>query len=85
MPTMTIEYATEAERVDLERVLAYVAEMRRVGATAAPGTVLSACESYALGAGRAVLRENLAAAVQGRADAEKKSRGRGRRGVGPGS
>jgi hypothetical protein len=54
--------------------------MRQLGATAAPGTVLDACETFALNAGRQLLRDNLAATAQARADAEKKSRGRGRKG-----
>ena len=82
MPTLTIEYATDAERLDLERAIAYLAEMRRVGATAPHGTVMAACEQLALGAGRQLLRDNLAAAVQARADAQKKSPGRGRKGGG---
>jgi hypothetical protein len=71
MPTLTIEYTTEAERIELERAVAYVQEMRRLGATAAHGTVLDTCETFALEAGRRLLRDNLAAAVQARADAEK--------------
>ena len=73
MPTLTIEYTTEAERIELERAIAYVLEMRRLGATAAHGTVLDVCETFALGAGRELLRDNLAATAQVRADAEKKS------------
>ena len=79
MPTITIEYATEAERLELEQVVAYLAEMRRVGATAPHGTVLAACEQLALGAGRELLCDTLASAVQARADTEKKGPGRGRR------
>jgi hypothetical protein len=74
MPTLTIEYTTDAERIELERAIAYVQEMRRLGATAAPGTVLDACETFALDTGRQLLRDNLAATVQARADAEKNSR-----------
>ena len=43
MPTLTIEYTTEAERIELERAVAYVQEMRRSGASAEHGTVLDAC------------------------------------------
>ena len=75
MPTLTIEYTTEAERLQYERVIAYVQEMARVGATAAHGTVMDRCELFALDAGRKLLRDHLAAAVQARADAEKKSPG----------
>jgi hypothetical protein len=73
MPTLTIEYTTETERIELERAIAYVQEMRRLGATAAHGAVLDACETFALDTGRQLLRDNLAATVQARADAEKKS------------
>ena len=84
MPTLTIEYTTEAERIELERAIAYVQEMRRLGATAAHGTVLDACETFALDTGRQLLRDNLAAAVQARADAEKKSPAGGPKGANPG-
>lgn len=79
MPTLTIEYATDAERLQYERLIAYAQEMNRLGATAAPGTVLDTCELFALEHGRKLLRDNLAAAVQARADAEKKSPVRGRK------
>lgn len=73
MPTLTIEYTTEAERLQLERMIAYVQEMNRLGATAEQGTVIDTCERFALDRGRALLCENLEAAIQARADAEKKS------------
>ena len=73
MPKLTIEYTTAAERIELERAIAYVQEMRQLGATAAHGTVLDTCEAFALDTGRRLLRDNLAATVQARADAEKKS------------
>ncbi len=79
MPTLTIEYTTEAERLQYERMIAYVQEMNRLGATAAAGTVMDSCEVFALERGRQLLRDNLAAAVQARADAEKKSPGPVRR------
>ncbi|CAN5182603.1 hypothetical protein BH11PLA2_BH11PLA2_07680 [soil metagenome] len=71
MPTLTIESTTESERLQLERMVAYVREMNALGMTAAPGTVLDACESFALDRGRRLIRDQLAAAVQGRGDAEK--------------
>jgi hypothetical protein len=76
MPTLTIHYSTEAERLEIERAVAYVAEMRRVAGSAAHGTVLDACESLALDAGRKLLLDNLNAALQSRADrdAQKKSK-----------
>lgn len=80
MPTLTIEYATDAERLELERAIAYFAEMRSVASTAASGTVLAACESHALTAGRKLLRENLQASVQSHIDAQKKRREPARKG-----
>jgi hypothetical protein len=77
MPTLTIEYATEAERLQYERVIAYVQEMNRLGATAEPGTVLDTCERFALDHGRPLLRDHL----QGRADAPKKCPGTAPRGT----
>jgi hypothetical protein len=76
MPTLTIEYATEAERLLLEQAIAFCAQMRHVAATAPDGTVLAACEQLALADGRRLLRDSLATAVQARADrgdAQKKS------------
>ncbi len=83
MPTLTIEYATEAERLRYESAFAYVQEMARLGATAAHGTVIDACETFALGAGRELLRANLQATVQARADAEKKRPATARKGGAP--
>ena len=85
MPTLTIEYSTEAERLQYERMIAYVQEMSHLGRTAAHGTVMNTCELYALDRGRAVIRDQLAATVQARADAEKKSPARGRRAASRGS
>lgn len=79
--TLTLEYDTDAERLQYERMVAYVQEMKRLGATAPPGTVLDACERFACEDGRRWLRDNLAATVQARADAEKKCPGTGRRGA----
>ena len=73
MPTLTIEYTTEAERLQYDRLIAYVQELTRLGASAAPGTVLETCERFALDQGRPLLRTSLEAALQARADAEKKS------------
>ena len=86
MPTLTIEYQTEAERLILEQALAFFAQMRHVGATAPGGTVLAACERVALDSGRKLVRDTLASAVQSRADATdapKKSRARGSKGNAP--
>lgn len=69
MPTLTIAYTTEAERIALEQAIAFCTQLRHVAATAPDGTVLAACEQVALDAGRQLLRDTLAAAVQARADA----------------
>jgi hypothetical protein len=76
MPTLTIEYATDAERLALEQAIAFFTQMQHVAATAPAGTVLAACEQVALVDGRKLLRDSLASAVQARADtstAQKKS------------
>jgi hypothetical protein len=66
MPTMTIEYQDDAERLALEQCLAYFAELRQTALTAPDGTVLAACERVVLGDGRALLRSTLSAAVASR-------------------
>lgn len=66
MPTLTIEYQDDAERLALEQVIAYFAQLRQTALTAPNGTVLAACEQVALRDGRALLRSTLAAAVQSR-------------------
>jgi hypothetical protein len=68
MPTLSIEYATEAERLALEQAIAFLAQMRRVAASAPDGSVLAACEQVALADGRRLLKGALARAVQSRAD-----------------
>ena len=86
MPTLTIEYRTEAERLILEQALAFFAQMRQVAATAPFGTVLAACEQVALDSGRRLVRDTLACAVQDRADttdAPKKRLAPGSRGDAP--
>jgi hypothetical protein len=66
MPTLTIEYRDDAERLLLEQALAYVAQLRQVAQDAPDGTVLAACEQLALRDGRALLRSTLAAALEDR-------------------
>ena len=83
MPTLTVEYQTEAERLLLEQALAFFTQMRQVAAGAPDGAVLAACEQLALADGRRLVRDALGAAVQQRADAadaQKKSPARGPRG-----
>lgn len=73
MPTLTIEYRDDSERLALEQAIAYVARLRAVAQDAPDGTVLDACEKLALADGRALLRSTLAAALEGRiASAEQK-------------
>ena len=76
MPTLTIEYKSDAERLALEQAIAFFTQMRQVAATAPAGTVLAACEQVALSDGRQLLRKTLAAAVQSRADAAEEKKGR---------
>lgn len=76
MPTLTVEYTTEAERIVLEQAIAFVTQMRRVAADAPAGTVIDACERVALTQGRTLLNDVLGAAIQGRADlADAKKKG----------
>lgn len=73
MPTLTIEYRDETERLALEQAIAYVGELHRLAVEAPAGTVLEACEGLALDRGRALLRSTLEAALGGRvARAEQK-------------
>jgi hypothetical protein len=69
MPTLTLEYTTDAERLALEQAIAFFTQMRLVADTAPDGTVLAACEQVALDHGRQLLKDTLAAALQARADA----------------
>lgn len=74
MPTLTISYSTPEERLAYERAIAFVGEMHQLGLDAPHGGAIDACEALALSAGRDLLRDTLAAAVQARIDgAEKKS------------
>ena len=66
MPTLTIEYRDDNERLALEQAIAYLGQLRQVAIDAPSGTVLDACETLALDQGRALLRTTLAAALHGR-------------------
>ena len=66
MPTLTIEYRDENERLALEQAIAYVHDLRQLAVEAPAGTVLEACEGLALDKGRALLRSTLAAALGSR-------------------
>ena len=73
MPTLTIEYRDDAERLALEQAVAYVTHLRQLALDAPDGSVLAACEQLALTDGRGLLRSTLAAALDSRTqDAEKK-------------
>lgn len=73
MPTLTVEYHDEDERLALEQAIAYVTDLRQLAIDAPAGTVLDACEGLALDKGRALLRSTLAAALHSRiASAEQK-------------
>ena len=81
MPTLTIEYRDENERLALEQAIAYVTQLHQLALDAPDGVVLATCEQRARADGRALLRSTLAAAVAGRiAAAEQKG---GRRGAAP--
>jgi hypothetical protein len=66
MPTLTLEYRDDAERLALEQAIAYVTQLRQVALSAPDGTVLTTCEKLALKDGRALLRSTLAAALESR-------------------
>ena len=76
MPTGTFEYRTEAERVVIEQAIAFVAEMHALAQSAPAGQILAACEGQALDQGRQLLRTTLQQAVQARADALDRKKGR---------
>jgi hypothetical protein len=75
MPTLTIEYRDDNERLALEQAIAYVSQLRQLALTAPDGTVLTACEQHALADGRALLRSSLAAALDSRIDAAEQKGG----------
>jgi hypothetical protein len=73
MPTLTIEYRDENERLALEQAIAYVTDLRQLALDAPVGSVLDSCERFVLDQGRSVLRSTLAASLQSRiASAEQK-------------
>jgi hypothetical protein len=66
VPSLTIEYRDENERLALEQAIAYIADLSQLAQDAPAGTVLDACERLALDRGRALLRSTLAASLQAR-------------------
>ena len=77
MPTITVTYDSEAERVAYQRAIDYAAEMLRVAQVVPDAQVLDACEGLALDQGRKLLRDSLGDAIQARVDAAEKKKGRG--------
>ena len=66
MPTLNVEYCNEAERLALEQLIGYFADLNRLAQEAPSGTVLATCEKHALGEGRKLLRTTLVAALDSR-------------------
>ena len=58
MPTFTIEYRTEGERLILGQAVAYATALHRLAAVAPHGSVPAACEQLALTDGRELVRRN---------------------------
>lgn len=75
MPSLTVEYRDDAERLALEQAIAYLGHLRQLAQDAPPGTVLDACEQLTLDEGRVLLRNTLAAALQARIDADEQKGG----------
>ena len=78
MPTLTIEYQTDAERLVLEQAIAYVRGLNQLAQTAAHGTVLAVCEQLALSDGRKLLRVDGARRLEPRVDRVEQGRAHGR-------
>jgi hypothetical protein len=76
MPTLTIEYRDDHERLALEQAIAYVTQLHQLALDAPDGAVLAACEQRALADGRTLLRSTLAAALEGRIAAAEQKGGR---------
>lgn len=66
MPTLTIEYQDEAERLLIEQALAMVTDLRRTALNAPHGRVLAICEAEAVETGRKLTAEVLRDALQHR-------------------
>ena len=72
MPTLTISYTTDVERLAYAQAIAYASEILQLGLQAPDGHVLDACEALTLSKGQDFLRASLAGAVQARIDALEK-------------
>lgn len=75
MPTLTIEYEDDAQRLALEQAIAYVTQLHSVALNASYGTVLDTCEKLALTDGRALLRSTLTNALHSRIASDEKKGG----------
>lgn len=82
MPSLTIEYQDEPERLLIEQALAMVADLRRTALDAPHGSVLAACEARAVAKGRELTASALQDALRRRV-AEVDSPKNGRPGRGP--
>ena len=82
MPSLTIEYEDESERLLIEQALAMVGDLRRTALEAPHGTVLAACEAQAVEVGRQLTVDALEDALRRRI-AEVDSQKNGRPGRGP--
>ena len=76
MPTITVSYESEVERVAYQRAIDYAAEMLRVAWAVPDAQVVHACEGLALDQGRKLLRDSLGDAIQARIEAAEKKLGR---------
>ncbi len=75
MITLTVQCRDDAERLALEQAITFVRQLRQLAADAPDGSVLPTCEQAALDSGRTLLRDTLAAALQGRIDAAEQKGG----------
>jgi hypothetical protein len=75
MITLTVQCRDDAERLAVEQALAFVRQLRQLAADAPDGAVLPTCAQAALASGRTLLRDTLAAALQGRVDAAEQKGG----------
>jgi hypothetical protein len=86
MPVGSFEYRSDAERVAMERAIAFVAQMHDLALNSPLGQVLEVCEQQALGNGRDLLRETMQQAVQASVHAAEEKKGlRGSARAGSGS
>lgn len=76
MPTGAFDYRDAAERVAIERAIAFVTQSRDLALRAPHGQVLDRCEGHVLGAGRDLLRTTLQHAVQTSTDRAEEKKGR---------